>query len=166
MLHDSVTAGLRVAVDIGGTFTDFQFLDEANGEIRQFKVSTTPEDPSKGLVDGLRSAASRYGFELGEVRLLLHGTTIATNAVLERRFPAAALITTAGFEDVLEIGRHMRRDVYGLYAEERTVLVPRTHRFGVRERIGTQGQVLVPIDDEDLRRVANAVAQAGVSSAA
>ena len=92
---------IRMAVDIGGTFTDFQVFNESNGTLHELKTPTTPADPAVGLVTGLNLAADRYGFDLSEVALLLHGTTIATNAVLERNFPDCALITTDGFEDVL-----------------------------------------------------------------
>jgi N-methylhydantoinase A len=103
---------IRVAVDIGGTFTALECLDEDNGAILRHKVPTTPEDPSIVLLHAINSAASHYGFTLDNITLLIHGTTIATNAVLTRDLPVAALITTAGFEDVLEIGWHARRDVY------------------------------------------------------
>ena len=95
---------VRIAVDIGGTFTDLQVLDARTGAVHAWKVPTTPHDPSEGLLHGVRQAARRFGFALADVGLLLHGTTIATNAVLERRLAAGALLTTAGFEDVLEIG--------------------------------------------------------------
>ena len=99
-------APVRIAVDIGGTFTDLQILDARNGLVRAWKTPTTPGDPSEGLMTGVREASERFGFTLAEVGLLLHGTTIATNAVLERRLARGALLTTAGFEDVLEITRH------------------------------------------------------------
>ncbi|MEE3105436.1 MAG: hydantoinase/oxoprolinase N-terminal domain-containing protein, partial [Pseudomonadota bacterium] len=112
-------APVRIAVDIGGTFTDVQILDEATGLARAHKTATTPADPSIGLLTGISEAAERFGFGFDQVSMLIHGTTIATNAVLEQKLPAGALVTTAGFEDVLEIGRHMRRDIYGSLAEER-----------------------------------------------
>lgn len=152
---------IRVAVDIGGTFTDLECLDEDTGAILSHKVPTTPEDPSIGLLDAITSAASRHGFTRDDITLLIHGTTIATNAVLTRDLPVAALITTAGFEDVLEIGRHARRDVYGLRPEERTVLAARRHRFGVRERISADGTVLTALDMADLDRVIDRIAACG-----
>ena len=157
---------IRMAVDIGGTFTDFQVFNESNGTLHELKTPTTPADPAVGLVTGLNLAADRYGFDLSEVALLLHGTTIATNAVLERNFPDCALITTDGFEDVLEIGRHMRKDVYGLYAEDRVLLVPRTLRFGLRERVDSSGRVLVPIDREQAKCLATEVENSGVKAVA
>ena len=154
---------IRVAVDIGGTFTDLEFVDEDTGEAHSFKTPTTPDDPSIGLVNAITAAAARHGFVLTDITLLIHGTTIATNAVLTRNLPRCALITTAGFEDVLEIGRHARRDVYGLRPEERTVLAARRHRYGVAERIGARGEVLAPLDMADLDRVIDRVAEAGAT---
>ena len=100
---------VRIGIDIGGTFTDLQILDERSGARHSLKTPTTPADPSAGLLDGIGQAAARFGFALADIRLLLHGTTIATNAVLERRLARGVLLTTAGFEDVLEIGRHTRQ---------------------------------------------------------
>ncbi|MFC7539515.1 hydantoinase/oxoprolinase N-terminal domain-containing protein [Siccirubricoccus deserti] len=105
---------IRIAVDIGGTFTDLQVLDGRSGAVQAWKTPTTPEDPSIGLLRGVTEAAARFGFALEEVGLLLHGTTIATNAVLERKLARGVLLTTAGFEDVLEINRHVRRELYAV----------------------------------------------------
>jgi N-methylhydantoinase A len=132
---------IRIGVDIGGTFTDLQILDEASGALHSLKTPTTPDDPSIGLMTGIIEAAERFGFRLNEIGFLLHGTTIATNAVLERKLPRGALVTTAGFEDVIEIGRHNRRDVYGLRPSPPPVLIPRDRRLGVAERIAASGAV-------------------------
>jgi N-methylhydantoinase A/oxoprolinase/acetone carboxylase beta subunit len=136
---------VRIAVDIGGTFTDLQILDARHGQIWAWKTPTTPEDPSEGLLRGVREAASRFGFALAEVGLLLHGTTIATNAVLERRLARGVLLTTAGFEDVLEITRHVRRDIYGLAPDPFPCLIPRDRRLGVAERLRADGSVETPL---------------------
>ncbi len=157
---------MRAAVDIGGTFTDIQMLDETDGRLFEFKVPTTPADPSVGLIEGITAAARAMGCPLDAVKLVMHGTTIATNTVLERRFPDCALITTRGFEDVLEIGRHMRRDVYGLYAEDRRLLLPRTRRFGVTERVGFDGTVLTPLDEDEGRVLAARIAELGIKAVA
>jgi N-methylhydantoinase A len=132
---------VRIGVDIGGTFTDLQIFDARDGRIVAHKLPTTPEDPSVALVEGIKAAGRRYGFALSDVGYLMHGTTIATNAVLERKLPAAALITTAGFEDVLEIGRHYRREVYSIHPQPVPALVPRSRRFGFRERMRFDGSV-------------------------
>ncbi len=132
---------IRIAVDIGGTFTDLQVLDARTGSVHAWKTPTTPHDPSEGLMRGVREAAGRFGFGLGEVGLLLHGTTIATNAVLERKLGRGVLLTTEGFEDVLEITRHYRRELYALDPDPPPVLIPRDRRFGVPERIRADGSI-------------------------
>ncbi|PZO04558.1 MAG: 5-oxoprolinase [Hyphomicrobiales bacterium] len=154
---------IRIAVDIGGTFTDLEYLDEASGETQSFKSATTPDDPSLGLMNAINGAAARFGFSLSDVGLLMHGTTIATNAVLTRNLPDGALITTAGFEDVLEIGRHARKEIYRLKPEPQAVLVPRRRRFGVIERIGPQGEVLTALDEASIEAAIDRVATSGAS---
>jgi N-methylhydantoinase A len=138
--------GVRIGIDIGGTFTDLQVLDERSGALNSWKTPTTPEDPSIGLIGGIEEAGKRFGFGIADVQLLLHGTTIATNAVLERKLPRGVLLTTAGFRDVLEIGRHARRDVYGLKPHREAPLIPRDRRLGVAERIRGDGSVERPLD--------------------
>jgi len=157
---------VRIAVDIGGTFTDLQILDEATGINQAHKTPTTPDDPSEGLITGLREATDLFDFRFDQVSILIHGTTIATNAVLERKLPAGALITTSGFEDVLEIGRHLRRDVYANKAEERALLIPRSRRFGLAERIKADGSIETAIDDDDVRVLAGKLASSGAESVA
>jgi N-methylhydantoinase A len=138
---------VRVAVDIGGTFTDLEIFDSATGSIHQHKTPSTPADPSIGLLTGIRAASERFGFPLGAVRQVLHGTTIATNAVLERKLPAGAVLTTAGFEDLLQIGRHGRRDVYALTASPAAPLVRRSLCLGITERMRADGSVLAKLDE-------------------
>ncbi len=138
---------VRIAVDIGGTFTDLQVLDARDGSLRAWKTPTTPHDPSEGLMRGVSEAAARFGFALAEVGLLLHGTTIATNAVLERQLARGALLTTAGFEDVLEITRHYRRELYRLDPDPFPVLVPRDRRLGVPERMRADGSIERALDE-------------------
>ena len=148
-----IAGPVRIAVDIGGTFTDLQILDEETGATHAIKTPTTPDNPSNGLAEGLRIAAASLGFSLSQVTALTHGTTIATNAVLQRRLARAALVTTAGFEDVLEIGRHVRKDVYANRAEERVLLIPRRHRFGLKERMRADGSVETPLEAAAMARV-------------
>jgi len=144
---------VRIAVDIGGTFTDLQIFDSRSQDAWAFKVPTTPSDPSVGFMNGILGAAERYGFALSDVALVMHGTTIATNAVLERKLAVGALITTQGFEDVLEIGRHVRKEIYSLKAEDRSVLIPRRRRFGIVERLTADGSVETPLDAGTLASV-------------
>ncbi len=132
---------VRIGIDIGGTFTDLQVLDQRTGRSGSVKTPTTPEDPSIGLMAGVDEAARRFGFALGDISLLLHGTTIATNAVLERKLPRGVLLATEGFRDVLEIGRHARRDIYGLRQQRAAPLISRERRVGVAERMRADGSV-------------------------
>ena len=148
-----ISGPVRIAVDIGGTFTDLQVLDENSGVTHAVKTPTTPDDPSKGLAEGLRSAAESLGFSLAQVSALMHGTTIATNAVLQRRLAKTALVTTAGFEDVLEIGRHVRKEVYANRAEERVLLIPRRHRLGLVERMHADGSAEIAPDASSIQRI-------------
>jgi N-methylhydantoinase A len=145
---------VRIAVDVGGTFTDLQILDTRSGAITSLKTPTTPEDPSLGLMTGIRAAAARDGFAFGDIGYLLHGTTIATNAVLERKLPRGALVATAGFEDVLEIGRHYRREIYALNPQAPPALVPRHRRVGVPERIRADGSIETALTGEALEALA------------
>ena len=141
---------VRIAVDIGGTFTDLQIFDARSGAITSLKTPTTPEDPSIGLMTGIKAAAARDGFVLADIGYLLHGTTIATNAVLERKLARGALVTTARFEDVVEIGRHYRREIYGLNPQVTPTLVPRDHRIGIAERVRADGSTETPLTDQAL----------------
>ena len=149
----SITGSVRVAIDIGGTFTDLQILDEATGATHALKVPTTPEDPSLGLLDGLNKATTELGFAPAQISALMHGTTIATNAVLEGKLATGALLTTDGFQDVLEIGRHARKEVYVSKAEPRRLLIRRAARFGVKERLRSDGSIEMPVDQDHLAGV-------------
>jgi N-methylhydantoinase A/oxoprolinase/acetone carboxylase beta subunit len=157
---------VRIAVDIGGTFTDIEILDETTGQAFAVKTPTTPDDPSEGLITGLRLASERVGFRFSDISALLHGTTIATNAVLQRRLPKGALITTAGFEDVLEIGRHFRKQVYASKAEPRVVLVPRAWRLGIKERTLATGAIETPLDEAEVQRLAEKLKAGGIQCVA
>src|ERR1044071_3083228 len=136
--------GISVGVDVGGTFTDLVAI--VDGSVVTAKVPSVPGDESRGISAALAAAevaASAVGW-------LAHGTTVATNALLERRGARTALVTTEGFRDVLEIGRQNRASLYDLAAHRPAPLVPRDLRFTVRERMGPEG-VLVPLDEESLR---------------
>lgn len=157
---------IRIAVDIGGTFTDLQILNEDTGRADAHKVATTPEDPSEGLITGIRQAADGLGFALDDIRAILHGTTIATNAVLERKLPVGALLMTDGFTDVLEIGRHFRKLVYANRADDRALLIPRARRYGVGERMRADGSVDRALDPDSVRAAARAARAAGAEAIA
>ena len=157
---------IRVAVDTGGTFTDLQIFDERSGETYELKTPTTPEDPSLGLANGLTAAAERFGFALGDIDSVTHGTTIATNALLQRKLPRGALIATEGFTDILEIGRHVRKDVYSLAPEVRPPLIARRDRFGLVERMDASGDVSAPIDFAALHNIAERIAEQKIATIA
>ncbi len=157
---------IRIAVDIGGTFTDIEIYDGRTRQGFAHKTPSTPDDPSRGLATGLAEAGQLFGFGLEHIGLLLHGTTIATNAVLERKLPLGALLTTQGFEDVLEIGRHMRKSLYALVAEPRALLIPRERRFGVAERIRFDGRIETPLDTAAVTALAKRLVEDGVEALA
>ena len=159
-------APIRIAVDIGGTFTDLQILDEVTGSAGAHKVPTTPADPSEGLIAGIVEASERFGFALSDISTIMHGTTIATNAVLQRKLPIGAVVTTAGFRDVLEIGRHFRSQVYANRAEPRALLVPRSRRYEVRERVRADGSVETAMDEDSVRAAAHDALASGAEAIA
>ncbi|MCH9675310.1 MAG: hydantoinase/oxoprolinase family protein, partial [Gammaproteobacteria bacterium] len=133
-----------IGIDVGGTFTDLYLEDDA-GDAVTFKVPSTPDDPSSGFMQALTSA----GVHLPSLKLIVHGTTIATNAVIERKGARLALITTRGFRDVLELGRRDRPRMYGLTGVQRP-LITRDLRFEVDERVGAGGEVLTALRKEQV----------------
>ncbi len=156
----------RIGADVGGTFTDLMVLDADTGDIHAFKTPTTPADPSEGLLAGIAEAAEHLGFELAAVGFILHGTTIATNAVLERKLPTGALIANKGFTDVLEIGRHVRRESYTLKPTPQTVLAPRDRRYGVEGRIRWDGSEEMPLDESAIVGIARELSEANIGAVA
>jgi N-methylhydantoinase A len=154
---------VRVGVDTGGTFTDFVF--ESNGALEIFKLASTPYDPSLAIKTGLEEIATRTGVALKDIEVI-HGTTVGTNALLERRGARTALITTKGFEDVLAIGRQARPELYNLDAVRPPPLVPDSLRFGIGERVTASGEVLEAIKESDLADLASRLKKAQIDSAA
>src|SRR4249920_3606575 len=126
---------MRIGVDAGGTFTDFVVLHD-NGRLETFKLRSNPRSPAKVILEGLRRAGGRERREINVV----HGSTVATNALLERKGARTAFITTAGFEDLLEIGRQNRPELYDLTPTPRRPLIPRDLCFGVHERTYPDGK--------------------------
>ncbi len=155
---------VRVGIDVGGTFTDVVAIRD--GAVHVEKTPSTPDAPDDGVIDGLERSARRAGYPIDRVTTLAHGTTVATNAVLERDWAETALVTTAGFRDALEIGRQARPDVYDFTAEKPAPVVPRDRRFEVEERLDERGRVETPLSDDDVRAVAGDLADAGVESVA
>ena len=149
----------RIGIDTGGTFTDFIWVDAA-GRLRLHKEPSTPDDPSRAVVAGLAASGAPEGADV------VHGSTVATNALLQRRGAPTALIATEGFADVLAIGRQNRPDLYALVPQKPPPLVPRQWRFEVQERIGADGEVVRPLDEASLAEVVERVAAAEVESVA
>src|SRR5262245_59010406 len=153
---------IRLAVDIGGTFTDVIAFDEASGRLWTAKALTTPANFTGGVFDAIRVAA----VDLPGVVAFVHGTTVVINAITQRRGAKTALVTTAGFRDVLEIGRGNRPDMYNLKYHKPRPFVPRALRFEVRERVGADGSVWTPLAIEDLEAVAAACQAEAVEAVA
>ena len=153
---------LRVAVDVGGTFTDVFVLDEENADVRVAKVPSTPRDPMQGVMDGIAAAE----LDLGEVTLFSHGTTVATNALITRRFPPAALVTTRGFRDVIEIRRGTRDDLWDAYKDVSPPYIRRRDRFELTERVDFEGRVVEPVDEAEARALAARLRRRGVETVA
>ena len=141
---------IRVGVDTGGTFTDFVF--EKNGRLNLFKLPSTPSDPSQAITDGLKRICNECAVTVDQIEVV-HGTTVGTNALLQRRGARVALITTKGFEDVLVIGRQARPELYNLNAVKPTPLVSDDLRLGVTERVVASGEVIEPLNEEELNRL-------------
>lgn len=138
---------IRLGIDIGGTFTDFVVFNPAEGSLHAFKVPSTPEDPSRAVLMGLQNLTDfQYLSDLD----LVHGSTVATNALLERKGASTALVTTRGFRDVLQIGRQDRPLLYDLNPRLPPPLVPDNLRFEVEERVGADGEVLTPLDSSEV----------------
>ena len=148
-----------VGIDVGGTFTDLYYSGDSKQPHKILKVPTTPQDPSIGMLNALKAA----GLGPDDLDAILHGTTIATNAVIERRGARCALVTTSGFRDILELGRRDRPTMYGLEGTHEP-LVPRDLRFEVGERLDFEGKVLVPLDVAGLRAVGEALKELQVES--
>jgi N-methylhydantoinase A len=152
---------LRVAADVGGTFTDICVFDEADGQLRVAKVPSTPNP-----IDGVLAGVAKAGVDLSTVALFAHGTTVATNALITRNLPAAAMVTTKGFRDVLEIRRGTKEDLWDPYKDVSPPYIKRRHRLEVGERIGYDGELLEPLDEDDVREVAGQLRDLGVKTVA
>jgi N-methylhydantoinase A/oxoprolinase/acetone carboxylase beta subunit len=159
-----------VGVDVGGTFTDVVYADTETDTTIIHKVPTTPDDPSRGVMDGILGLCKRNGLRADEITHVYHGTTIATNAVLEYRGARTGLVTTKGYRDILHIGRHQRPQHYSIMQEipwQDRPLVQRRYRHVVAERLAPpKGEVLTPLDEDAVRAAARALKAAGVEAIA
>ena len=153
---------IRLAADVGGTFTDVAAFDETTGELRLGKTLTTPSR----LVTGVEAAVTKAGAQFSSARLFLHGTTVAINTILERTGAACALLTTQGFRDIYEIGRVNRPESYNLFFRRHQPLIARDLRYEVRERMDANGKVLIALDEEQVRAAVSDAASQGVQAIA
>jgi N-methylhydantoinase A len=159
-----------IGVDVGGTFTDVVYTDTETHQVLIHKVPTTPVDPSVGVLTGITDLCQRHGIKPTEIHQIYHGTTIATNALLEYKGTRAGVVTTKGYRDLLHIGRHQRPQHYSIQQEipwQDRPLARRRHRKVVTERlIPPQGEVLVPLDEDEVRQAARALKAEGVEAIA
>ncbi len=155
----SHTAELRVGIDIGGTFTDFVVYHPATGQLKTFKLLSTPHDPARAVLDGLNRILQCFEINEALSITVVHGSTVATNALLERKGAPTALITTAGFRDVLQIGRQNRPALYDWNVDPPPPLVPSHLRLEVAERLAAAGQVLQPLKSDELEVIVNDLRQ-------
>jgi N-methylhydantoinase A len=150
-------------IDVGGTFTDVILVDTDGGEVRIHKVPSTPDDPSRGLIEGVEGLDGG----VAELSFLVHGTTLATNALLQHAGAKVGMITTRGYRDILHIARHQRPQHYSIRQEvpwQDRALIRRRYRKVVSERIGPRGEVIAPLDEEAVRRAARELGEAGVEA--
>src|SRR5215510_10190715 len=156
---------IRIGIDTGGTFTDF--VVSHGSKLTSFKVSSTPRNPAEAILAGVVRVIADT--KIGSFEIV-HGTTVATNALLERKGARTALVTTAGFEDVIEIGRQARPDLYNLSVTRPQPLIPRELRFGLKERVApgpdSAGAVIEPLTRHELDALARQLQRAGIESVA
>src|SRR5919109_5076272 len=151
----------RVGIDIGGTFTDAAFVDEQSGAVQIIKVPSTPADPSGGFMAAVERGLQQCAVGGEAIRLVVHATTVATNALIEGKTASLGMLTTQGFRDLLEIGRQIRARLYDVHLTKPRPLVPRSWSFGIRERLDAEGRVLEPLDVEAVRQAVRQCKAAG-----
>lgn len=157
---------VRIGIDVGGTFTDFVMADENTAALSFYKVPSTPADPSIAIADGTREMLAHFQVPASDVEYFGHGTTVATNMVIERRGVKTGLITTRGFRDVLAIGRQTRPSLYDYHVQKPAPLVPRWRRLENEERLDARGQELRPLDEKELESQVINLVKEGVQSIA
>ena len=156
----------RIGIDSGGTFTDVCLIDENGGDVHIWKVSSTPDDPSRGIARAFAEGLERSGADAADVAFFGHGTTVATNALIQHRGVKTGVITTAGFRDLLAIARQKRPHLYDMSADKPQELVPRDLRLGVPERLRRDGTVELPLDEDALREAVRNLVEQGVEAIA
>ena len=161
-----MTTSYRLGIDIGGTFSDFAAVDDADGAIRVEKVLTSAHAPEEAVMRGIDNLSGAIPGLLARTREVIHATTLVTNVILERKGAKTGLLTTEGFRDILELAREVRYDIYDMFIRLPEPMVPRRLRLGVPERVLADGAVLVPLDEAAVRRAAGVFRDAGVGAVA
>jgi N-methylhydantoinase A len=163
-----IAQAARIAIDVGGTFTDATLVDGATGKLFSAKVFTTPKDRSMGVIDAITAVIAEAGIDPARVAEVVHGSTTGTNALIERTGAKTGLLVTAGFRDVLEIGRVMRpaEGLYDMSVDRPPPLVPRHLCLEARERIGPRGEVIIALDDASVEQACDVFARHGVEALA
>jgi N-methylhydantoinase A len=156
----------QLGIDIGGTFTDLVLLEEKTGKLFFGKILTTYDNPSNSIIIGTKELLAKHQVSASDLTGIVHGTTLVTNSIIERRGALTGFITTKGFEDVLEIGRELRYDIYDIFLSVPEPLVARNYRFGINERVDFQGNIVKVIDDLEIEKVVDDLVQKGVKSIA
>lgn len=156
----------KIGIDIGGTFTDGLVLDESNSSVSTVKVMSTPSDPSIAFLNALDRLIDKYHVDPREIGLFVHGTTVATNSIIEGKTAKTAFITTSGFRDILQIAFQIRSKVYDIFVDKPTPLIPRRFCFEVRERLDYKGNVLESLNEDDVYKVVEALKQNEIESVA
>ena len=156
----------RIGIDIGGTFTDVAMVEETSGRIGIAKVLTTPHDFGQAVIEGIRQGLDRHGIDPAGVSLLSHATTVVTNALLEHKGARAGFIATRGFRDLLELRRSSRVDLYDLFQDAPSVLVPRRWRYEITGRIDAQAEVVTRLAEDEVAGIAAAIREAGLETVA
>lgn len=162
----NIIDSMKLGIDIGGTFTDLVLLEPRSGKLFFGKTLTTYPDPTRGILNGLQELMSLHSKSVEEVDTLIHGTTLVTNAIIERKGATTALLTTAGFEDVLEIGREMRYDIYDIFIRMPVPLVPASLRRGIQERVDASGNILQPLNETEVIKTLQVLVKKGVRAVA
>ena len=159
-------SAFKLGIDVGGTFTDFVLLSEAEGHMAIGKTLTTPADPSQAVIDGSQNILKRNGVAFEGIQTIIHGTTLVTNTLIERNGAPTGLITTEGFRDILEMGNEIRYDLYDLNIEQQMPLVPRRYRLGISERIDSRGEIIKPLEMDEVRQALQYFEKEGITSVA
>lgn len=160
------TTGACIGIDVGGTFTDFVLSNPVNGQLTFYKEPSTPDEPSRALIQGLQSLLKKAGLESADVGILMHGTTIGLNAIIQRRGATIALVVSKGYRDILEIARSRMPSSFDFHASKEEPLVPRLRIIEIDARLSASGDVSRAADDKELDRVASQLKALGVDAAA